>query len=204
MKTIHSLHHQPKLRKLAIAILTATLSLPAMAEEVRLFTQPPSADEMGRLLFPDKAVGQRPKVKTRSLTFTTVSKKTNQVAQSTPKETVGIALPIQFAFNSTELLGDARAYLNEVGKMLSMAQFKDERIVLEGHTDAIGSEDYNNWLSKRRAESVKAYLTSKFGIDPKRLIVVGRGEQEPLPGRHPNDGINRRVELHRASNLAAN
>ena len=203
MKTIPLLH-QPRLRKMAMAILAASLSVPAMAEEVRLFTQPPSADEMGRLLFPDKAVGQRPKLKTRSLTFTTVSKKSGQSTQPASKETTGIALPIQFAFNSAELLGDARAYLNEVGKMLSMEQFKDERIVLEGHTDAIGSEDYNHWLSKKRAESVKAYLTSKFGIDPKRLVVVGRGEQEPLPGRNPTDGINRRVELHRANKLAAN
>lgn len=197
--------HPPTRTLLGAALTLATaLSLPVMAEEVRLFTSPPSADEMGQLLFPDKAANERPRLKTRSLTFTQTAKQTPSAPQPETKETVGIALPIQFAFNSAEIMDEARAYLDEVGRMLSMDQFKQERILIEGHTDAIGPEDYNAWLSKKRAQSVKAYLTSKFGIEPQRLLVVGRGELQPLPGRSPNDGINRRVELHRASNLAAN
>ncbi len=195
----------PAWNVVAIATVLGTASPSLTAEEVRVFTAPPSADEMAKLLFPDKAVGQRPKVKTRSLMFTPRAQKKKQAqAQPASQKTVGIALPIQFAFGSAELLGEARSYLDEIGRMLTMDQFKEERIVLEGHTDAIGSAEYNKHLSLARAQAVKAYLVRRFDVDPQRLLVVGRGEEEPLPGRDPNDGDNRRVELHRATKQASN
>lgn len=187
---------------IAVVSMLGTAAPALMAEEVRVFDSPPSADEMARLLFPDKAADQRPQVKTRSLMFTPRADK--KQTQPVSQEAVGIALPIQFAFGSAELLDEARAYLDEIGRMLSMDQFKDERIVLEGHTDAIGSSKYNEYLSLARARAVKSYLVDHFGVNPQRLLVVGRGEEEPLPGRDPNDGENRRVELHRATKQASN
>ncbi|BCX80808.1 OmpA-OmpF porin, OOP family [Methylomarinovum caldicuralii] len=156
-------------------------------EEVKLFQNPPSAEEMGKLLFPAKAA----KPKTRSLAFSPVE------TQSAPKESIAIALPIQFDFNSATIRDDAKPFLDEIGRMLTMAQFRGERLLIEGHTDAIGPESSNDWLSRQRAKAVKQYLVSHFGIAPDRLRVVGRGEHRPLPGKNPNDPLNRRVELHR-------
>jgi OOP family OmpA-OmpF porin len=70
------------------------------------------------------------------------------------------------------------------------------RIILEGHTDSIGSESYNMGLSKRRAEAVKAYLEGK-GISPDRLASVGYGEEKPVADNSTKEGraLNRRTEL---------
>jgi len=194
----------PDVRAMVAALAVLGAATPSMAEEVRVFNAPPSADEMAKLLFPDKAADERPKVKTRSLMFTPRAHEKQSQARPAAQETVGIALPIQFAFGSAELLDEARGYLDEIGRMLTMDRFKDERIVLEGHTDAIGSEQYNKRLSLARARAVKSYLVEHFGVSPQRLLVVGRGEEAPLPGHHPNDGQNRRVELHRATQQASN
>lgn len=159
----------------------------AVAEEVRVFTKPPSAEEMGQLLFPEKT-----SPKTRSLTFSQ-----HQPSQANTKESVAIALPIQFDYNSAKLRPEAKSYLDEVGRMLTMDRFASESLILEGHTDAKGSDAYNLKLSQLRAQTVKQYLVSQFGIAPERLSIVGRGETEPLPGKDPYDPLNRRVELHR-------
>lgn len=173
-----------------LLILALLAKVPVVAaEEVRLFTQPPSADEMGQLLFPDKATGE---LKTRSLTFTQ-----SQAAPEPTKASVAIALPIQFDFDSARLREEAKPYLDEVGRMLTMDRFAQERLTIEGHTDARGSAAYNDRLSLRRAQAVKQYLTSKFSIQPERLRIVGLGETRPLPGKEPFDPLNRRVELHR-------
>jgi len=157
-----------------------------IAEEVKILDKPLSAEEMGRLLFPDKT---RPK--TRSLSFS--SSKTKQVAE----DSIALALPIQFDLNSAELQEEAKPFLDEIGRMLTMDQFRQGRLLIEGHTDATGPESYNEWLSRKRAEAVKNYLISRFAIEPHRLRIVGLGERKPLPGKHPNDPLNRRVELHR-------
>ena len=72
---------------------------------------------------------------------------------------------------------------------------------IEGHTDSIGSDSYNQALSERRAQAVKAYLVSK-GISATRLSTEGKGESEPIAdntknGRDNPEGraMNRRAEL---------
>ncbi|GAB6067138.1 OmpA family protein [Methylothermus subterraneus] len=177
-------------RRFSQALLVLILAVAAStvcAEEVRVFTKPPSAEEMGRLLFPDKAGP-----KTRSLTFT----QAGQTPQPS-KEPTAVALPIQFDYNSAILRPEAKAYLDEVGRMLTMERFAGESLVIEGHTDAKGSDAYNLKLSQQRAQAVKKYLTAQFAIPPERLRVVGQGERKPLPGKDPYDPLNRRVELHR-------
>ncbi len=183
MKRVHS--------ALLIPLITFLLAGKAVAEEVRVFTRPPSADEMGRLLFPDKAAPNRPK--TRSLTFTAVAEPEQKPAQ----ESIAIALPIQFDFDSARLREEAKAYLDEIGRMLTMERFARERLLIEGHTDASGPAPYNQQLSLQRAKAVKDYLVSHYAIQPDRLKIVGRGESRPLPNHKPTDPLNRRVELHR-------
>jgi outer membrane protein OmpA-like peptidoglycan-associated protein len=72
----------------------------------------------------------------------------------------------------------------------------DVLVVIEGYTDSIGSEAYNQDLSQRRAESVKLILIG-YGIDPERLEAVGLGEANPIASDDTMRGrtLNRRVEL---------
>jgi outer membrane protein OmpA-like peptidoglycan-associated protein len=69
-------------------------------------------------------------------------------------------------------------------------------VVIEGYTDSVGTQDYNQGLSERRAESVRHYLRGQ-GIDSGRLTASGKGESNPVAGNDSATGRqqNRRVEV---------
>ena len=71
-----------------------------------------------------------------------------------------------------------------------------EVIIAVGHTDAVGSDSYNQKLSVRRSEAVKAYLVSK-GIEKNRVYTEGKGEKQPVADNKTGEGRakNRRVEI---------
>ena len=71
-----------------------------------------------------------------------------------------------------------------------------EVIIAVGHTDSVGSDAYNQKLSVRRAEAVKAYLVSK-GIEKNRIYTEGKGEKQPVADNKTKEGRtkNRRVEI---------
>jgi outer membrane protein OmpA-like peptidoglycan-associated protein len=80
------------------------------------------------------------------------------------------------------------------------AALKDERLarldfLIGGHTDAVGSDQYNERLSEQRAASVKEYLVERSGIQAHRLVDKGFGESRLLDSKHPLDGVNRRVQI---------
>lgn len=126
---------------------------------------------------------------------------TSQKAKPVPRQTPeGFGFLINFAFDSADVLPDSRPYLDKVGEMMRLPEVADKSIVIEGHTDASGSAAYNKRLSELRALAIKQYLVEQHEISPKRLIVVGKGEADLLPGRSPSDGVNRRVQFHRALN----
>ena len=108
-----------------------------------------------------------------------------------------IAMTIHFAFDSAEILPEAKPNLESLGQALQSERLAPYRIRIEGHTDSIGSPAYNQGLSHRRAQSVKQYLTRHFGIPDDRLEVVGRGEDEPLSDNRTTAGRakNRRAEF---------
>lgn len=102
---------------------------------------------------------------------------------------------VRFDFDKADIRPDARAILDEAAKTL-----KEEgavAIVVEGHTDARGTEPYNLKLSQRRAAAVRQYLASK-GIDASRLTVEAYGESKPVATNDTDEGRaqNRRVELN--------
>jgi outer membrane protein OmpA-like peptidoglycan-associated protein len=66
---------------------------------------------------------------------------------------------------------------------------------LTGHTDAIGSAEFNLKLSVQRAESVLDYLVTKHHIAANRLSIEGKGFSEPADVNHPESGVNRRVQV---------
>jgi OOP family OmpA-OmpF porin len=69
------------------------------------------------------------------------------------------------------------------------------RVLIEGHTDSVGNDDYNLRLSQQRAAAVRDVLVSSYGVDRKELKVVGMGKERPLPNVDPANGENRRVEF---------
>jgi outer membrane protein OmpA-like peptidoglycan-associated protein len=75
-------------------------------------------------------------------------------------------------------------------------KYKDTDILLEGHTDSDGSEEYNLNLSRSRAQSVSNYLTS-LNVNPTRFTIMGYGEQQPIATNETREGkaLNRRVEV---------
>ena len=67
--------------------------------------------------------------------------------------------------------------------------------MIAGHTDAVGSNGYNQSLSERRAESVRKYLMDKHNLDISKLIAIGYGEEQLKLPETPNAGENRRVQI---------
>lgn len=105
-----------------------------------------------------------------------------------------LSLPVPFAFDSAEILPDARVQLDAVAEGILLLP-GDRGVVIEGHTDAIGPDGYNQALSERRARAVRTYLVVRHGIAAQRLSTIGFGKAMPLEGMRPQAGINRRVQF---------
>lgn len=131
-----------------------------------------------------------------------------QTAAATPRGTrtpvasrapsAGIDMRITFATGSATMTPQGRAEAEQFARALAMPQLAGRRFVVEGHTDAVGSRDYNLDLSKRRAEAVASYLTS-LGVASDRLDARGYGFDKPLPGAGGYAAGNRRVQFVPAS-----
>ena len=102
---------------------------------------------------------------------------------------------ITFEFNSDKLTEQGKSTLNELGAALTSEQLQGYTFDLQGHTDAVGSSEYNLALSKRRADAVKRFLTAQFQIDSSRLKTVGKGETDLKDSDHPASEVNRRVQI---------
>lgn len=109
------------------------------------------------------------------------------------KVPTGLDMLINFDLNSADLTPEARNKLSEFARALQDNRLRSHNFVVEGHTDAIGSDTYNTSLSQRRAQSVATFLLAN-GVDASRLQAVGMGETAPRV-TDPYDPINRRVEM---------
>jgi len=99
-----------------------------------------------------------------------------------------------FDFDKSVLKSEGKAKLDDlVGKIKDINL---EVIIAVGHTDSVGSDAYNQKLSVRRSEAVKAYLVSK-GIEKNRVYTEGKGEKQPVADNKTAEGRakNRRVEI---------
>lgn len=108
-----------------------------------------------------------------------------------------INFQISFEFDSAALREGEKAKLASLCEALVASDIPLFRIV--GHTDAKGSDSYNEGLSMLRAEEVKRYLVSDCQVDPARLEATGVGEAFPFDAADPNADTNRRVEFQVAS-----
>jgi OmpA-OmpF porin, OOP family len=103
-------------------------------------------------------------------------------------------LLVNFDFNSDRLTQTAKENLDQFAKALRDPRLKGEKFEIDGHTDATGTEVYNQGLSERRANAVVSYLTSQ-GLDGSELIPKGFGKTKPRVA-DPFSPENRRVETH--------
>jgi outer membrane protein OmpA-like peptidoglycan-associated protein len=102
---------------------------------------------------------------------------------------------IYFDFDKASFKTESYAELNKLEAM--MKQNSSTKVEIGGHTDVVGTKDFNKQLSVRRANAVRAFLTSK-GIDPRRVTAVGYGKEKPLASNDDEkEGreLNRRVEF---------
>ena len=109
-------------------------------------------------------------------------------------EKVTFAADVLFEFDKAVLRPEGKAKLDDLASKLKGVAL--EVIIAIGHTDPIGSVEYNLKLSVRRAEAVKAYLVSK-GIEPNRIYTEGKGKAQPIADNRTAEGRakNRRVEI---------
>src|SRR5262249_35387750 len=106
-----------------------------------------------------------------------------------------IDLEINFEFNSATIASSALPQVTALGEALSSGELKGRTFLLGGHTDAKGSDTYNQGLSERRTESVKRFLQEKYGIEPSNLVAVGYGKTQLKNADNPFGAENRRVQV---------
>ena len=113
------------------------------------------------------------------------------IAQSKPN----IDLEINFDYNSADISSKSLPSVQALGKALTNPDLKGSTFIVAGYTDAAGGEAYNQDLSERRADSIKRYLTDKFGIAGSDLVTVGYGKTKLKDPSQPLADVNRRVQV---------
>jgi OmpA-OmpF porin, OOP family len=102
----------------------------------------------------------------------------------------------EFEFDKYFLKPDMKVALDDLARRVK-ASPGDEMLTIVGHTDAVGTEEYNLGLGQRRAESSKDYLVEVGGLDPSRIRVETQGESNPVATNETDEGRaqNRRIEV---------
>jgi outer membrane protein OmpA-like peptidoglycan-associated protein len=101
---------------------------------------------------------------------------------------------VMFDLNRAVLKDEYKGELSELATILN--KYEDTNILLEGHTDSTGTEEYNLELSKKRSQSVANYLATQ-NVNPTRFTIMGYGESQPIASNETSEGRsqNRRVEI---------
>jgi outer membrane protein OmpA-like peptidoglycan-associated protein len=109
-------------------------------------------------------------------------------------DSVRVELDVKFDFNKSDVKEGSQADIKSLADF--MKQHPQSTTTVEGHTDAIGSDAYNQGLSERRANAVRDVLVNQHGIDSVRVSSVGYSESRPVADNGSDSGraINRRVE----------
>jgi outer membrane protein OmpA-like peptidoglycan-associated protein len=131
-----------------------------------------------------------------------VEKKQEKMEKTTIYVDESVEIPkvktlIHFDYNSARLRPDSYSLLDEVGKALNAPEIRNKPILINGHTDSDGTEEYNLHLSYQRARAVQQYLTGTCRVPENRLKIRGYGESVPLKSNvcPETKQINRRVEF---------
>jgi outer membrane protein OmpA-like peptidoglycan-associated protein len=103
---------------------------------------------------------------------------------------------VNFDFDRADIRPDSAPVLDEAARIIAEMKSEIEQLVVEGHTDSLGTDEYNLALSIRRAEAVYRYLVNQ-GVPPEIMRIEGYGESQPVADNAKEEGRaqNRRVEL---------
>jgi len=138
----------------------------------------------------DRAYVQKLRNRTRSLSLDE-REHVAAIARNQPSQD----LEIYFEYNSAVITPQAEPQLNELGIALRNARLQDAVVLLSGHTDARGSDEYNQKLSERRAEAVQKYLVEKFRVPAANLTTAGYGKRQLKNASDGSAAENRRVQI---------
>jgi OOP family OmpA-OmpF porin len=107
---------------------------------------------------------------------------------------VTFAADVLFDFDRSVIKNEGKSKLDDLANKVRGINL--EVVIAIGHADSIGSDEYNQRLSVRRSESVKAYMVSR-GVEPNRVYTEGKGEKQPVASNRTSDGRakNRRTEI---------
>jgi outer membrane protein OmpA-like peptidoglycan-associated protein len=150
---------------------------------------PAATEAEGRLLHAIRGRG------TRSLSAT----EREEIA-TIAKDKPNIDLEITFDYNSADISTKSLPSVQALGKALTNPDLKGSTFIVAGHTDAAGSDAYNQDLSERRADSIKRYLTGKFSIAAADLVTVGYGKSKLKDPANAFAEVNRRVQVVNMAN----
>ncbi len=117
-----------------------------------------------------------------------------------PPVTSSVDLSVPFGFDSAELTPQGAAVLTALGTALKNPTLAGAKFRIAGHTDAKGSDGYNEALSLRRAEAARRFLVEQGGVDPARLSAIGFGRRQLYDAANPAAASNRRVQVIRLEN----
>ena len=115
--------------------------------------------------------------------------------EQAPAQETSVNLIVNFEFNSARLSNDGMISLDALGQALSDPALRDQRFRIAGHTDAVGSDSYNQRLSEARAAAVRTYLAQSHQLNPGNFEVVGYGKTQLYDPNDPTAAINRRVQV---------
>jgi len=109
-------------------------------------------------------------------------------------EAVRVELDVKFDFDKAQVKEESYGDIKSLADF--MKQYPQTSTVVEGHTDSIGTDAYNQGLSERRANAVRDVLVNQYGVEGGRVNAVGYGEAQPVADNATDAGraINRRVE----------
>ena len=181
----------PKMQELAVSSIDGVVEAENVSEFAQQYIQALDTDtRISKLSF---------KVKGRDEVLALVSEDIVDfyVNRSRTIQRPKLDLNVNFEFRSAELTEDAMVVLNEVGKAMNNQKMQGAKFELNGHTDDIGSENYNMSLSAQRAHAVGKYLKSTHSIEGHRVVPKGYGESYPKVENtnDENRAENRRVEF---------
>jgi outer membrane protein OmpA-like peptidoglycan-associated protein len=191
---------------LLASLLLSFIATTASAQDVRQYRAGDAVDPREVAAILGQLPVAAPAMKMRSIRLLDDGQQPQQLAASSLPDSVAseiarpapraasLSLPVQFGFDSADILPTARQQLDALAEGIRLLP-EAKTVLVQGHTDAAGSDQYNEQLSQRRAQAVKRYLVVAQGIDPSRLRAVGMGEYQPLHGSDAYAAENRRVQF---------
>jgi OOP family OmpA-OmpF porin len=111
-----------------------------------------------------------------------------------PAQVVRVELDVKFDFDKAQVKEESYGDIKNLADFMN--QYPQTSTTVEGHTDSVGTDTYNQQLSEKRASAVREVLVNQYGVEGQRVNAAGYGETQPVADNATESGraINRRVE----------